>query len=270
MSTPSASRSPSTPDVADEIAAQIARELRPWRVVLFGSRARGTAHADSDYDFYVEVGDLGEVGDPAAVNALLKAAHNRLIGLRLAPGRSVDFKVSPPGTIERRRDDPGTIEWDVAREGRVLYADPAAPRNITPPGRIGEPSREPPESVHEWLASANRNLRLRERISSSEDFSPDICWLSHEVAEKYMKALLVARRVRPDRTHDLTSLLAALRAAGCTLTGLDEDAKLLTKYAVIPRYPAGLDLGADEASAATAAANRIVGAVRAELPPSVH
>lgn len=35
------------------------------RVVLFGSRARGDAHADSDYDVAVFLKDLGE-DDPAA------------------------------------------------------------------------------------------------------------------------------------------------------------------------------------------------------------
>ena len=262
MSRPSASRNANTPDFAAEITAQITRELRPWRVVLFGSRARGTARPGSDYDFYIEADDE---------NGSLKEIHHRLTALRPVPGPGIDFKVNRPGTIERRRDDPGTIEWDVAREGRVLYADPAAPRDIRPPARIGEPAREPPESVHEWLAAAKRDLRHRDFIaSSSDDFSPDVCWLCHGMVEKYMKALLVARRVRPERTHDLTRLLAALRAAGCPLAGLDDDVELLTKHAITPQYPAGLDLGVDDASAATAAADRVIDAIRAELPPSVH
>ena len=85
-----------------------------------------------------------------------------------------------------------------------------------------------------------------------------------------MKALLVSRWMRPERTHDLEKLLAALRVAGCALPNLDDDCKLLTKHAIKPRYPAGLDLGEDDARLATEAADRVVSAVRAELPRSIH
>ena len=85
-----------------------------------------------------------------------------------------------------------------------------------------------------------------------------------------MKALLVSRWVRPERTHNLTDLLTALRAAGCPLQDLDEDCKLLTNHAIEPRYPKGLKLGTEDARTAYAAAQRVLEAVRADLPPSTH
>jgi HEPN domain-containing protein/predicted nucleotidyltransferase len=249
-----------SPDV-DDIVARIREAVRPWRIVLFGSRARGDFREDSDYDFYIEAREEG----------LTSRQLDDRIRTALKQGLTIDLKVRPPGEIERRRDDPGTIEWDVAREGRVLFADPEAPRVLTPPLRVSEPPADVPESVGEWLEVAERDWRHCQLLRDQDlGYSPEICWYSHQTCEKHMKALLVSRRVRPERTHDLKSLLAALRGAGCALPGLDADCELLSKHAITPRYPAGLDLGADEAETAFAAAERILSAIRPELPPRVH
>ena len=257
-----AHRFESPEEIADVIASRIVEAVRPWRIVLFGSRARGNPKDHSDYDIYVEVDDTG---------TSLKAIAAQIRDLFHRPGWQIDFKVKRPGTIERRRDDPGTIEWDVAREGRVLYADPRASSMLMPPRRVSEPTPNPPESLHEWLETAERDLRHRDDLrATGKEYSPEICWLSHQTCEKHMKALLVSRWVRPSRTHDLEELLVALRTAGCALPGLDDDCKLLTKHAIEPRYPAGLNLGEEDARRASAAADRVVSAVRAKLPPSIH
>jgi len=244
--------------VLQDIADRISRGVKPWRVVLFGSRARGNPKVHSDYDVYVEVDADREAlgGIELEIRALFRGT-----------GLSLDFKVRPRGEIERRRDDPGTIEWDVAREGMLLYADPAAPRDLAPTARVREPSPEPPTSLAEWLEVAQRDLEhARYLWGAPRGFSPEICWLSQQSAEKYMKALLVSRNVRPERTHNLVSLLAALRAAACALPGIDADCELLTKHAVTPRYPAGNVLREPDARVAFAAAERVVEAVREELP----
>jgi HEPN domain-containing protein len=90
------------------------------------------------------------------------------------------------------------------------------------------------------------------------------------MCEKYLKALLVARRVRPERTHILTDLLRAVRGSGAALPGLDADCELLTKHAITPGYPADNKLRLNHARKAFAAAQRIISAVRAELPPRLH
>lgn len=249
-------------DTAGEIVARITGEVRVWRIVLFGSRARDDAKPNSDWDIYVEVDVPRE---------RVKDIRGALAALLSGCGVSVDAKVAPAGEIERRRDDPGTMEWDVAREGRVLYADPAAPTTLAPPRRVGEPPKDPPESVHEWLEAAERDLRHCEDLwATGKEYSPEICWLSHQTCEKHMKALLVARHVRPKRTHKLTDLLKSLRDSGCALPGLDGDCKLLTTHAITPRYPAGFNLGVDDARIAFAAAERTISAVRAALPRQVH
>jgi HEPN domain-containing protein/predicted nucleotidyltransferase len=244
--------------VAIEASARMAEAVRPWRIVLFGSRARGTAKPDSDYDFYVEVD-----ADADRLRDIQQRLRESLYRGRL----SFDLKVMQRGSLERRRDDPGTIEWDVAREGKVLYADPVAPTSIAPPGRVREGSRRTPESVAEWIESGERDIRHADHLwRAPESFWPEICWLSHQMCEKFIKALLVSRFVRPERTHDLTSLLGPLREDGADVGALDVDCTLLNKHAITPRYPAGMHLTEQDARSASAAAARIVAAVRARLP----
>jgi HEPN domain-containing protein/predicted nucleotidyltransferase len=244
-------------DALDEIVSRIVESVQPWRVVLFGSRARGDAKDHSDYDLYVEVD-----GD----ETLAREVQNRIHLLKHGP-LAIDIKINARGAIDARRDDPGTIEWDVARDGRVLYADPAAPSLRPSPRRVSESSHEPPKSTAEWIESGERDLRHRQLlIENDTDYSPEICWLSRQICEKYLKALLVSRWVRPKRTHDLQELLAALRTAGFALSGLDADCTLLTDHAIKPRYPEGMSLGAEQARLASEAADRILNAVRAELP----
>lgn len=248
--------------VAAEAAARIAAAVRPWRVILFGSRARGTARADSDYDFYIEV-DVAVDADEQALHDIDRRVREALRQREL----SFDPKVVRRGSLERRRDDPGTIEWDVAREGKVLYADPEAPTSIAPPSRVREPNPDTPESVAEWVEAAERNIRLVEHLwQTGEDFWPELCWQSQQMCEKLMKALLVSRFVRPERTHDLEKLLDALRRDGLDLGQLDGECKLLTPYAITVRYAAGLRLTKQNARDARAAAARITSAVRLRLP----
>ena len=119
----------------------------------------------------------------------------------------------------------------------------------------------------EWLASAERDERHAELLwRNGDDYWPEICWLSQQMCEKFMKALLVSRFVRPERSHDLTELLEAARRNGIEVGAIDDDCALLTTHAITPRYPKGLGLTAKDARVASAAAKRIASAVRALLP----
>ena len=256
-------RAASRKSVAQDVADRVASAIQPWRIVLFGSRARGDAREHSDYDFYVEVAVADDAG--------LRDVHHRIRDL-FSGEFGLDFKVCRRGDLERRRDDPGTIEWDVAREGIVLYADAAANTRIEPASdRVRELPPESLESVREWLTWAERDLKHRAHlVATEESYAPEICWLSQQTGEKHMKALLVARNLKPAKTHELTLLLAALRATGLPLAGLDADCALLTEFAVAPRYPGGPKLSDEDARLASEAADRVVTAVRAHLPPSLR
>ncbi len=83
---------------------------RQSKVILFGSRNRGDAGADSDFDFLVVE---PSVASKAKEMVRLRAA---LDPLRIA----ADVMVVPLGYMEEWGDVPGTMLHDALTEGRVL------------------------------------------------------------------------------------------------------------------------------------------------------
>jgi len=96
----------------DEIVARLVAAFRPLRIVLFGSRARGQAAADSDFDLLV----VAESDEP-----LLQRMARAQRALRGIPA-AVDALVCTPAEVERYR---GMLAHTVAialREGVQVYA----------------------------------------------------------------------------------------------------------------------------------------------------
>ncbi|WP_420456761.1 nucleotidyltransferase domain-containing protein [Rubrivirga sp.] len=94
------------------VVEQVVAEADPLRVVLFGSRATGTARPDSDVDLSVVMPDGTD----------RRAARTR-IGSRLRrPGVGIDLLVTTPAVLAASGDDPGPIYRTVLRTGREIYA----------------------------------------------------------------------------------------------------------------------------------------------------
>jgi uncharacterized protein len=99
----------------DEIIAEMVRRIverfDPLQVILFGSHARGDAHADSDVDLLVVF--------PHVENSrtMAVAILDELSDLRAFK----DIVVTTPGEIEIYGKLVGTVLEPALREGRVLY-----------------------------------------------------------------------------------------------------------------------------------------------------
>ena len=87
-------------------------ELGAERVILFGSRARGTAVRGSDVDLLVVMPCPGEESFPGR---LARVAE------RLAPRTAVDLLVYTPEEFDRLRETRRFVR-DAVLEGRVLHA----------------------------------------------------------------------------------------------------------------------------------------------------
>ena len=172
--------------------------VEPELILLFGSRAWGTARDDSDYDLMVVMRSDGGLDMRRVVREALAA-------------RSIGADVITISTDEytRQQRDPGLLAYHVAREGQVLYTTGAVPQHTSRSARVGE---EPPrEGLALWIRRAESDMRIAEREMASADPVCDaVCFHSHACIEKLLKALIVRTGTFPPRTHELGDLLHAL------------------------------------------------------------
>ncbi len=94
-----------------EAIRRIVEGFRPYRILLFGSQARGTADDYSDVDLLVICPFEGKRRN------LVTRIDRSLKGLRIAR----DIIVLTPDEFDRDRLIPGTIARPAWREGKVLY-----------------------------------------------------------------------------------------------------------------------------------------------------
>lgn len=95
-----------------EVVRRIVASWKPAQIWLFGSRARGAATADSDWDLLVVVPDGvdDEAFDPVAAWQLGKDSGVRA---DIIPCRTADF--------DEDRRTPNTLAFEAATHGRLVY-----------------------------------------------------------------------------------------------------------------------------------------------------
>lgn len=98
-------------DTLNYITRTIAEHFAPERIILFGSRAKGEADAESDFDLFIEM--------PSSLRPPERASLvSSIFGLR---PWSLDLLVYTPQEVERLRAIKGSFLHNIEAEGRVLY-----------------------------------------------------------------------------------------------------------------------------------------------------
>lgn len=101
----------------DPVLAEIVRRLvaayEPERIYLFGSKARGDAGPDSDYDLMVVVPD-----DAPPVRRRSRLAYEALRGT----GRAADVLVCTRSSFDSRLHVRASLPATIVSEGRLLHA----------------------------------------------------------------------------------------------------------------------------------------------------
>ena len=93
-----------------EFAKRIGEEFHANRVILFGSRAQGTAGDDSDVDLLVVMPFRGD-----------RAKQSVAIRMKLRPSFPLDLIVRTPLEIRKRLKMGDTFVRDILEYGKVLY-----------------------------------------------------------------------------------------------------------------------------------------------------
>ncbi len=99
------------PPLLDEIVRRVVKATQPEKLVLFGSRARGNARSNSDYDLLV-------------INRSPEPRYKRSIPIYVALADlpiEVEVMVYTPEEIEEWREVPQAFVTTALREGKTLY-----------------------------------------------------------------------------------------------------------------------------------------------------
>ncbi len=96
----------------EKLLAAIVPALSPEAIYLFGSRARGEAHEDSDYDLLVVVPDDAP-REPLAPMKTYALAQKADVAADIIPCRRSRF--------EHTKDKVGTLSYEATKLGRLVY-----------------------------------------------------------------------------------------------------------------------------------------------------
>lgn len=230
--------------VPAELLDSVIRHLDPIEVWLFGSRARGDARPDSDWDLYVVVDDGAE-----------REARKRTGEAGRPFSGRVDLLVHPWTEALARRAAFGSLEDTIDQEGRRVYVRedmPAVPPEL--------PEISTPE---EWLGRGREDLAAA-RLMLANEFIGAAALQTQQSWEKALKGQLAQKRIRIPKSHDLAQL-----AGWLGVTDAAELARLetVTTWSITGRYGrhGESDIATIEAELvrAEAALDRLEAAVRA-------
>ena len=204
--------------IADAVR-RIVSGFQPLQILLFGSRARGTARPDSDIDLIVVF--------PEVENHLEKIAE--ILGVLEDLEYPKDVIVATPEQIKNRSPWTGEVLYGAMAEAKVLYECSAENTiDVVAPDRV--------TCMRRWMQLAQEDMtragkRLREGDHDAAAFR------IQQAVEEALKAALVAESVPLDRTHDLNRLLGKLPPPkGNQLKGI-LDLEQVSSWAVATRYP---------------------------------
>ena len=90
-----------------------------------------------------------------------------------------------------------------------------------------------------WLERANQDLKMLNIINKEglEGMEDSFCYITHQAAEKLLKAFIVKNERSILKSHDLVFLLGKCIKYKSTLVKLTDVITILNEYAVSARYP---------------------------------
>jgi uncharacterized protein len=95
--------------VIRRFARQVAERFRPDKIILFGSHAYGTPHADSDVDILVVMA--------------ARSLHGQAVKIRMEVPRpfALDLIVRTPADLQWRLANNDMFHTEIVTKGKVLY-----------------------------------------------------------------------------------------------------------------------------------------------------
>lgn len=95
----------------EKILKKILEIITPEKVILFGSRAKGSNEKDSDYDILIVKSGIENKRE------ISRKIYRNLLGTNA----SVDIIIELPEIIEKYKDSVGYIYKNILQEGKIIY-----------------------------------------------------------------------------------------------------------------------------------------------------
>lgn len=90
-----------------------------------------------------------------------------------------------------------------------------------------------------WFVRADDDEMACAALIKDEISPNNICFMAQQMAEKYLKGLLVANGQEFEKVHDLTRLTDSLKDYFPMIDGIVNDLAVLSRYYISSRYPGG-------------------------------
>lgn len=242
---------------ADPKAVAVARAVydvvRPEKVILFGSRARGDYRADSDIDLLIISDGPSKGMYIKAQNAASEAAH-RIYGDYFG----ADLVWMPREKYMECRVGINHLAAQAARDGVDMNGDK-------------EEYEPDPERSFDWadirqrVINANRELISMDVQISGSGPQEGIGFHAQQALENILKGWISAFGAEYGNTHDLGKLIGIVRSESREYeTHAGEELAWLTQYAVEYRYE-GAQLVMDDPVEVYFAIDRVVSAIEERI-----
>ncbi|MGV7931130.1 MAG: HEPN domain-containing protein [Spirochaetota bacterium] len=187
-----------------EIKERIICEYQPESIILYGSRAAGTADDMSDYDILI----VKRSGD--------RPADRRMAVERIIADRSiaVDLMVYTPEEVRSLYAMGSPFITEVIDTGKVIYMR---------------------KNTQAWIDDARDDLESARLLYENGRYKT-ACYHSQQSVEKGLKALIIEKGERPERVHDIIGLTNRVKTAGWDISFSTDDMVFLNSI-YKGRYP---------------------------------
>ena len=198
-------------------------------VILYGSRADGSARPDSDVDLMIIKSDAsgGMIDRSLWVDTMPSELRRKL---------TLDARVYAPEQLEELLARGDHFVQEIILHGRVLYKKENFAKYVELAEESYNMAPEDSEYPEDWLLTAEEDYQMGLYLLEG-GFPRGAGYNLQQAVEKFFKAYLIRQGWRLKRTHDLVELLCDALQYDESLEGYRSVCAVVTKYSLVGRYP---------------------------------
>ena len=218
----------------EAMAERLRDEYGAEAVILYGSRANGSARPDSDIDLLIiksKDAATGSFGSSIDVNSGLSD---------LRQGLTLDARIFTPDQVAEVLARGDHFIQDIILNGKAIHKSEGFAEYIELAEKSYNMNPQDSEYSEDWIRNAEEDYRMALYLLEG-DFPRGAGYNLQQATEKFFKAYLIRQGWRLQRTHDLVELLDNALQYDSDLEEFRSVCKLVTDYTLVGRYPTSRD-----------------------------